>query len=317
MKAALAVADRQSLDRDYQNAMLEYLKQPGESSLELAYELGRRALNQGLGVVGFAVLHEEALGRLLQSSMNSPYAANVRRLGEFFIESLAPFEMTHRGYRDAQNALHRLNETLENEARRIAHALHDEAGQLLVTVHFALESLASAIPPGFERQVEEMRRRLTEVEQELRRLSHELRPPMLDDIGLLPALDFMAQGVSKRAGINIVVQGYLPKRLPPLTEIAIYRSVQEALTNVTKHAKANNVAIAVKQERRQKPIVILCSVQDDGVGLNTSATKGLGLLGIRERMQALGGSFEIRSSPGNGTELLLCIPHIDSKSHHS
>jgi signal transduction histidine kinase len=315
MKAALAVADRQSLEHDYQQAMREYLKRPDESSLESAYELGRRALEQGWGVVEFAALHEEALSGLLQGDIDSAqYATDVQRLGGFFIESLSPFEMTHRGYRDAQSGLRRLNETLENEARRIAHALHDEAGQLLVTVHFALESLASAIPTGFEKQVEEMRRRLIEVEHELRRLSHELRPPMLDDIGLIPALDFMAQGVSKRAGINIVVQGYVPKRLPPLVEIAIYRSVQEALTNVTKHAKANNVTVTLTHERRPKATLILCSVKDDGVGLKNSGSKGLGLLGIRERIHALGGSFEIKSSPGEGTELLLSIPQSESKS---
>jgi signal transduction histidine kinase len=316
MKAALAVTARQSLERDYQRSMREYLKNPDESSLESAYELGRRALEQGIGVVEFAALHDEALGHLLQSEPGSSHlASTAQRLGHFFIESLSPFEMTHRGYRDAQLALQRLNETLESEARRIAHALHDEAGQLLVTVHFALENLASSIPSGFERQVEEMRGRLTEVEQELRRLSHELRPPMLDELGLVPTLDFIAQGVSKRCGIQAVVRSLLPEgRLAPLVEIALYRIVQEALTNVAKHSKANRVTISLREDRRGQTSMILCSVKDDGIGLKNGAAGGLGLLGIRERIHALGGSFDIKSAPGRGTELLLSIPQPDLPS---
>ena len=315
MKAAFAVTARQSLERDYQEAMRQYLKKADESSLESAYELGRLALEQGLGIVEFAALHDEALVRVLQSA-RSPVecASTVRLLSHFFIESLSPFEMTHRGYRDARTALQRLNETLEAEAKRIAQALHDEAGQLLVTVHFALETLARKIPPGFEPQIEEVRSRLTEVEQELRRLSHELRPPMLDELGLVPALDFMAQGVSKRSGIHIVVQAWIAERLPPLAEIALYRSVQEALANVIKHAKARRVTVSLRQQRRHKITTVFCSVKDDGIGLKTDATRGLGLLGMRERIHALGGSFEINSAAGLGTELLFTIPRPDSRS---
>ena len=167
----------------------------------------------------------------------------------------------------------------------------------------------------FERQVEETRNRLTEVEQELRRLSHELRPPMLDDLGLVPTLDYIAQCVSKRCGIQAVVRSQLPPgRLPPSFEIVLYRSVQEALTNISKHSKAKDVTINLSQERRGQATMILCSVKDDGIGFKNGATGGLGLLGIRERIHALGGSFDIKSAPGRGTELLLCIPQPDSWS---
>src|SRR5260370_2054605 len=148
MKAVLAVTARELLERDYEKAMREYLKRADESSLESAYELGRRALEQGLGVVEFAALHEESLLHLLQNARSAAECENsVRLLGHFFIESLSPFERTHRGYRDAPIALRRLNETLEAEAKRLAQALHDEAGQLLGTGHFALEGLARPIPP--------------------------------------------------------------------------------------------------------------------------------------------------------------------------
>jgi signal transduction histidine kinase len=313
MKAVAASAG-ESLERDYQDAMREYLKRTDEPSLKLAYELGRKALERGLGIMEFAALHENALCGVLRDAEDpAEYANTASRLRDFFIESLSPFEMTHRGYRDAQTALCRLNQTLEAEAKRIAHALHDEAGQLLVTVHFALENLAREIPLGFEPQVEEVRCRLTEVEQELRRLSHELRPPMLDELGLVPALDFMAEGVSKRSGIQIVVDGRIQERLPPLAEIALYRSVQEALNNVTKHAQAKCVTIRLRQEQQDQMNAIVCSVKDDGVGLKPGAARGLGLLGIRERIQALGGSFDINSRAGLGTELLFSIPRPDSR----
>src|SRR2546425_13300831 len=97
--------------------------------------------------------------------------------------------MTHRGFREGVAALRRLNEMLEEEARRIAHALHDEAGRLLVSVHLALQEAAGGLPPRVRDRLEKVREPLDEIEKHLRRLSHELRPTILDDLGLLPALE--------------------------------------------------------------------------------------------------------------------------------
>jgi signal transduction histidine kinase len=317
MKAAM-VQTRQSLQQDYQQAIREYLKQADESSLEAAYELGRRALEEGMGVVEIAALYDQALSGFLQEARTPAECSRTAKvLGHFFVESLSPFEMTHRGIRDAHTALRHLNEKLEAEARRIAHALHDEAGQLLVTVHFALENLARDLSPEFAPRLQEVRQRLAEVEQQLRRLSHELRPPMLDDVGLVPALDFMAEGVSKRSGVSIVVEGRIPKRLPPLAEIAIYRSVQEALTNVTKHAKASHVTVSLQEQQADNLATVVCSIQDDGQGFqlpsisSDSPRRGLGLLGIEERIKALGGSLDVKSAPGLGTELLISVPCLN------
>lgn len=317
MKAAFVKA-RQSLQRDYQSAIREYLKKADEPSLESAYELGRRALEEGMGVVEIAALYDDVLSRFLQDARTpAECSRRVKVLGHFFVESLSPFEMTHRGIRDAHTALRHLNEKLEAEARRIAHALHDEAGQLLVTVHFALENLARDLPTDFAPRLQQVRERLTEVEQQLRRLSHELRPPMLDDVGLVPALDFMAEGVARRSGVSIVVEGRIPKRLPPLAEIALYRSVQEALTNVTKHAKASRVTVSLQQQQCDNLTTVVCSVKDDGHGFETAAVstagvrRGLGLLGIEERIKALGGSLDINSAPGLGTELLISVPCVN------
>lgn len=311
MKATSPIEAQQSLGQDYLAAMHAYLEKRDERGLEQAYELGRRALEDGMGVVELAGMYHDALSQFLQRAKNpEDCSLTTRRLGQFFIESISPYEMTHRGFRDAQTALRHLNEALEAEARRIAHALHDEAGQLLVTVHFALDSLGRDLPPSFKPRIEGVHKRLSEVEGQVRRLSHELRPTMLDDVGLLPALDFMAQGVAQRSGLAITVQGEIASRLQPLTEIALYRIVQEALNNVARHAKASEAMVSIEDRKDN----VVCSVKDDGVGFNVvetfsdGAKRGLGLLGIQERIKALGGSVDIRSSPGSGTEILASIP---------
>jgi signal transduction histidine kinase len=319
MRMALAVKDRsRSLLRAYHAAMHEYIKKPREEGLELAYELGRRALDQGAAMVDVAGIYHQALTAVLRGT--KPSFECVRKVGvagSFFVESLSPFEMTYRGHHEAQAAMRQLNEGMEAEAKRIAHALHDEAGQLLTSVHFALERLTDVLPLSSQPLIEDVRFRLAEVEGQLRRLSHELRPPMLDLLGLVPALQFLAQGVTQRSGIEVVVQGSTPGRLSPLVEITLYRSVQEALTNVTKHAKASIVTVQVQRQECEKNAMIVCSVKDDGVGFDAQARSGeelrhgLGLLGIRERIKAVAGSVELRSAPGLGTELCIQVPLRD------
>ena len=315
MRVASAAKDRSpSLLRAYQAAMYEYMKKPREASLELAYKLGRRALDEGAAMVDVAGIHHQALTEVLRCT-KAPFEC-VRKVGvagNFFVESLSPFEMTYRGHHEAQAAMRQLNEGMEAEAKRIAHSLHDEAGQLLTSVHFALERLSEVLPPSSQPLIEDVRHRLAEVEGQLRRLSHELRPPMLDLLGLVPALQFLAQGVTKRSGIDVVVQGSTPGRLSPLVEITLYRCVQEALTNVTKHAKASSVTVQVQRQKSEKNSMVVCSVKDDGVGFAIQSPleeprHGLGLLGIRERIKAVAGSLELKSAPGLGTELRIQVP---------
>jgi signal transduction histidine kinase len=265
-----------------------------------------------MGVVDLAALYHQGLKAMLDSASTAAKCrACVQSLESFFVESLAPFEMTHRGYRDAHAALRHLNETMENEAKRIARALHDESGQLLTVVHIALEDLARDLPPSHEARLNKIRAGLDQIEEQLRRVSHELRPPILDDMGLFPAVQFLAEGVAKRAKLNIKVEGFTNARLAPPVETAAYRIVQESLTNVAKHARAKHVVVRVQAEPKTG---VQCSVQDDGIGFDLSAVsgvgaqRGLGLLGMRERVKALGGSLEINSSEGKGTELLIQIP---------
>jgi signal transduction histidine kinase len=196
----------------------------------------------------------------------------------------------------------------EEEARRIAHELHDEAGQLLASVHIALDDLAGQMP---ERAAtfQGLHELLDRVEGRLRRMSRELRPSILDDLGLAPALEWLAQGVSERTGLAITVNAP-DERLMPAVETALYRIVQEALTNAARHARATKVEIEV----RTTGPTVQAVVQDDGQGFDVGATlrrrgdRGLGLIGMRERVEALGGSLTIASGPGSGTRLSASIP---------
>lgn len=196
----------------------------------------------------------------------------------------------------------------EDEARRIAHELHDEAGQLLASVHIALDELATQIP---ERAAtfRDLHHLLDRVEGQLRRLSRELRPSILDDLGLAPALEWLAQGVGERTGLAISVMAP-GTRLPSLVETAIYRVVQEALTNAARHARATRVQVEVQLAGSAVRVV----VQDDGQGFDVDAAqarrgdRGLGLIGMRERVDALGGGLSIVSGRGQGTTLSVVIP---------
>ena len=427
----------------YTAALKEYLNGGGEATLQRAYELGRTALADGLGVLEMAALHHQAMMRVLPpAGMSGPRRKSgdlpgaIAAAAQFISESLSPFEMTHRGYREtnaalqasekryrelfenandvvfttdlkgeltslnragekltgyqrdevsstkfaalvapehlpiargivertgaggsehtryeinlvtrdgrrvpmevhtsviyqdgrpvgiqgiardvterkrAEEALRGLNERLEEEAKRIAHALHDEAGQLLSSVHLALEEVARELPPGARARLQAVKDLLEQMEGELRRLSHELRPTILDDLGLLPALDFLADRVAKRSGLVIKVKGSTKGRLAPPVETALYRSVQEALNNVVRHAQATRVDVEI----RQRDGAVQCSVRDDGAGfdvtkvLSRRGERGIGLIGIRERAGALSGTFAIRSTPGQGTEVLITIP---------
>jgi PAS domain S-box-containing protein len=210
----------------------------------------------------------------------------------------------------AQEALRRLNAALEDEAKRIAHALHDEAGQVLAAVYLAVADAARELPAPAPERLGRIRVLLDEVDEQLRRLSHELRPTILDDLGLGPGLEFLAGGTSKRTGLPIAVEASTEGRLSPAIEIAVYRSVQEALSNVTRHARATCVRI----ELRCDPGTIRCVVRDDGIGFDVACVqarrgdRGLGLDGIQERLHALGGLLRITSGPGQGTELAMTIP---------
>jgi signal transduction histidine kinase len=310
-----------SFEDEYRSALREYAAGGGEPALGRGYELGRRALAGQKSLVEMASLHHQAVLALVGDAENRKSQEELLRAsGEFLAECLSPYEMAHRGFQDAVKALRQLNETLEEEIKRIAYAVHDEAGQLLVAVHLALAEVAPELPEPQKAQVARIKELLNQVEKHLRRYSHELRPTILDDLGWIPAIRFLAEGISKRANLPIFIDATDSGRLPATIETTLYRIVQEALTNAVKHAKANNVRIRTWREN----LVLCCSIQDDGGGFDSSRTraapgrKGLGLIAMQERVSAIGGTLQIESRPGRGTVLSIRLPlegnHANSNS---
>lgn len=295
--------ERNRLAERYASWLAVHVQSAGERPLSHAYEIGRQALADGLGVLDVATLHVEAMKRL---ALRDPEATQA-----FLVEALSPFEIVHRGVQESNATLRRINETLEKEARRIAHALHDDVGPLLVAVHMALHGIDQESPEALSRRVDEVRERLDHLEDQLRRLSHELRPTVLEEVGLEAALNFLAEGIAIRAGVPITITCPSSDGLSVTAQTTLYRIVQQALINVGKHAHASRVSVRVTKEPKR----IRCSIADDGVGFDARAvgaapadSGGLGLVGMRERATALGGTFEVSSAPGGGTVVQVTIP---------
>jgi len=303
---------------EYRSSLNEYATEGGEPALGRAYELGRRALTEQKSLVEMASLHHQAVLALVRGAKNEKRREELLRAsGEFLAECLSPYEMAHRGFQDAVKALRQLNETLEEEIKRIAYAVHDEAGQLLVAVYLALAEVALELPAPQQAQVERIKEMLNQVEKHLRRYSHELRPTILDDLGWIPAIRFLAEGISKRAGLPIYIDAAVSGRPPATIETTLYRIVQEALTNAMKHAKASNVWIRAWREN----LVLCCSIRDDGAGFESRllqapvGQKGLGLIAMQERVSAIGGTLRIESCLGRGTELSVRVPLEDGHAN--
>jgi signal transduction histidine kinase len=294
--------------RAYAALLEEYLAGGGEAALRQAYETGRAAIADGLGVLEISTMHHDALAIVLQDG--STLNRRLQLAEELFAESLSPYEMAHRGFQEAVSALRRMNETLEQEIHRIAHAVHDDAGQILMVAKLAISRLAPDVSASSQGRLEEVTALLDQVDQQLRRLSHELRPTILDDLGLVPALQFLADGVSRRGEMSVAIENTMEHRCGPSVEVAAYRVIQEALTNTAKHARATCVKIQIAEVANQ----LHCVVRDDGVGFDVAAVlartsnRGLGLLGMRERVSAVGGTLLIESRRGRGTVLQFKLP---------
>ena len=205
--------------------------------------------------------------------------------------------------------LERVIAAQEEERRRIARELHDSTSQSLTSLMVGLRTLDSACDdPQVHCQTQELRQVAGHVLEDVHNLAVQLRPAVLDDLGLSAALERLVHEWQKRHRIQADVVVHLgSERLPDPIETALYRIVQEALTNVARHARARLISVLV--ERRQKEIVAV--IEDDGQGFDLQRVHRdghLGLLGIRERAELLGGSLTIESSPGQGASLFIRLP---------
>jgi signal transduction histidine kinase len=207
-----------------------------------------------------------------------------------------------------RDALRRAVQAQEAERRRLARELHDETGQALTSILLGLAAVERAETAEAARAAAgELRDLVVETLQAVRRLAVELRPSALDDFGLEPALRRLGETVREGGELDVQVEARLgEERLPADVETALYRIVQEALTNVVKHAGAAHVSIVLT--RKQGSVVVM--IEDDGCGFDPAkiSRDGLGLLGMRERVQLLDGELEIETSPGSGTTLVLELP---------
>lgn len=271
-------------------------------------------------------LGEDEVGRLgrsfermraaLKDSMEAVARANLdleRRVEERTRE----IERLYRELREREEwrgqLLRKVISAQEEERKRIARELHDDTSQALTALAVGLETALATLPPGISRE------RLAEAKtlalgtlEGLHRLILDLRPSVLDDLGLLSAIRWCAEHHLESLGIAVRCEFSEPDwPLPPQVETALFRVVQEAIANIARHAEAETVLIQCA--RREETLTI--EIEDDGKGFDPSSLggpvaggRGLGLLGIRERVELLGGTAQIESSPGQGTRIALAVP---------
>jgi signal transduction histidine kinase len=213
-----------------------------------------------------------------------------------------------RAHQELQDLSARLVAAQEEERRSISRELHDEVGQSLSALLVEAGNAAARVPPDsteVRRHVESIKRLAEASVNVIRNMSLLLRPSMLDDLGLVPALEWQAREVSKRTGLRVEVSAdENAGELPDEHKTCIYRVVQEALHNCARHAQARKVMVEVRQETSK----ILLSVEDDGHGFDTRRIRGLGLVGMEERVHHLGGELSVRSRPGKGTTVAVELP---------
>ena len=325
-----------------------------ETLLEQAYELGRKGIAGGLGVLDMARIHEQALAGCLRRNRSAATGSDTLKAAEtFFLEMLSPFEAAHRGFRQANLRLRELNDALERrnaelrqsrehyrvlfkqasvmqenlrnlsnqilhaqeeERKRISRELHDEVGQALTAVntHLTLLQRDDTLDVDLLRKrVGDTQGLLAQTMETVHRFARELRPAMLDELGLVPALRSYLKGFGERTGLGVRFQGSpQAEYLDDEQKTVVFRVTQESLTNVAKHAQASQVAVSVRRLKK----VVEVQIKDDGKAFEVdqqfgaNGKKRLGLLGMQERVRLVNGHFAIKSVAGKGTTVRVEIP---------
>jgi signal transduction histidine kinase len=208
---------------------------------------------------------------------------------------------------ELKNLSARLVSAQEGERRAISRELHDEVGQSLGALLMEVDHLAATLGPDgiFRERLDRMRPLVENCVNVVRNISLLLRPSMLDDLGLVAALEWQAREVAKRSSLTVdIVEKNVSDTLPEEYKTCVYRVVQEALSNCSKHARAKRVRIIVRQELER----LLLTIEDDGKGFDVHRVRGLGLIGMSERVTHLSGTFEAKSQEGRGTLLRIELP---------
>jgi signal transduction histidine kinase len=317
------------LSRQYATMLQSYLTRKQERALQQAYELGREAISLGLGVFHIARIHQHALAVCLATPLSPDDTTRLLNAAEtVFLEVLSPFEATHRGFREANTALQRRNGELaelnrhlralstqvlhvqEEERKRISRELHDEVGQALTAISMnlsALERDCGVNAVRFKKTIGETGGLLQATMETVHSFARELRPAMLDEIGLLPTLRSYLRGFAKRSGIDVKLQASSKaEQLSSEAKTVMFRIAQESLTNVAKHAHATRVSVTLRKITRG----IKMEIEDDGRSFRAGVDgkERLGLLGMQERARLVDGCFAVEPTPGKGTTVRVEIP---------
>jgi len=233
-------------------------------------------------------------------------AAGVYGLLSYTVRAFTEiYARKNRALRARERELSKLSQRIlsaqDEERRRIARVLHDELGQTLAAVKLELAAGGD---------VTRAQGLIDRAISQTRDLAHSLRPPLLDDLGLGPSLRRLGRMVEEAGNVDVRVRVEITERLPQEHEGLLFSAAQEALRNIEAHAQARHVEIAVEQ--REGAIVLV--VTDDGIGFDHAAVPGLGLRGIRERVEGIGGRMSVSSRPGEGTRLEVEVPYAGDKN---
>lgn len=363
-----------NLSITYQVALRDYLAHPNEETLQQAYELGREAMNAGLGIFDLIRLHHRALAVSTWSGGQPEAMIHWAPVIEsFLLEALSSFEAAYRGFRSTRERLQELNEALgerneafalsnaqleeeisirkkieadlreskdhyfqlfqqahemeenlrelsarvlsaqEEERKRISRELHDEIGQALTAVNVAIAMLKrqTRSDPDFQRKVVEAEQLLAQSMETVHCFARELRPAMLDHLGVQSALRSHLASFSQRTGIRTELIAHPSlNRIDGLRGEVFFRVAQEALNNVFKHAKATEAKITFSSTGDYLEMEIAdngcAACIEEKIGGKRSGR--LGLLGMQERVRLVNGTFAIESIPGRGTRIRVQIP---------
>lgn len=366
---------KQKFFRRYQAALLAYLKQGTNGSLQQAHGMGRRAMTAGLRTLEVAKLHEQILvTRVLPGLPARKRATLIKNAGAFFTEAITPIEKMHRSPRSAALDLNQIVEMLsqrtvelaasnrdleleitqrmaveaalkksehhysellaqsdnlqeqlrqlsrqilstqEEERKRISRELHDVIAQTLTGINVRLAALAKEAATntkGLDRNIARTQRLVEKSVKIVHQFARELRPAVLDDLGLIPALHSYLRHFTSRTGVRTRLTAFAGvEQVDTARRTVLFRVAQEALTNVARHAKASRVDVSIQK----LPQGICMKITDDGKSfqvhrvLLARGSKRLGLLGMRERLEMVGGKFGVESAPGQGTTITAEFP---------
>jgi signal transduction histidine kinase len=268
-----------------------------------------RRLGARTGLFVPLVFRGSAIGVVLahdKLGADARFDSNDQRVAEqFAARASVAVDLTRRVARDS---LRRVVAGQEIERRRLARELHDETGQALTSILLGLRAVEEAESADQSRAAAaQLRELVVETLQEVRRLAVQLRPKALDDFGLVPALEALVETFSEATGIGVDLEAQLgDERLPTEVEITLYRIVQEALTNIVKHAHARKASVFLVRGQGSVTAV----VEDDGEGFRVDDMRAdaAGLIGMRERAALLDGRLTIEASPESGTTLAVEVP---------